>query len=34
MVANGAKNVLAKGTATFVSGPGNLPNKALINPPD
>ena len=34
IVFNGAKNILGKGTPTFISGPANLPKKAPRYPPD
>ena len=34
IVANDAKTVLAKGTATFINGPANLPKKVLRNTTD
>ena len=34
ILAHGAITFLAKGTATLINGPINMPNNAPVNPPD
>ena len=34
VISNGAKTFFAKWIATFINGPGNLPNNDPKNPPD